>query len=167
MPSGLRPSADAQRETLFNWLQPEIPGAAVLDLFAGTGALGLEAASRGARFVLLVERNPVALRQLRDSVALLAADQVGVHPGDAQRLLEQGCQAAGGTPFDLVFLDPPFGAGRVGPALRALREGGWLAPRALVYVEQEAALPAPEGWEVLRERVSGQARGLLLRVPGG
>jgi 16S rRNA (guanine966-N2)-methyltransferase len=162
---GLRPSADAQRETLFNWLQPGLPGATVLDLFAGTGALGLEAASRGAASVLLLEKNPVAARQLEANCRLLGAGQVTVRQDDALRLLAQGRDAAGLVPFNVVFIDPPFGKGLVAPVLEQLLGGGWLAPDARVYVEQESALAAPPGWEVLRERTGGQARGFLLARP--
>ena len=160
---GLRPSADAQRETLFNWLQPLLHGAAVLDLFAGTGALGLEAASRGAASVLLVEKSPPAARQLEANRAALGAEQVTVRQGDALRLLAQGRHSSGLGPFTLVFVDPPFGKGLVTPVLQGLVAGGWLAPDARVYVEQESSLPAPAGWTVLRERTGGQARGLLLQ----
>jgi 16S rRNA (guanine966-N2)-methyltransferase len=160
---GLRPSADAQRETLFNWLQPRLNGATVLDLFAGTGALGLEAASRGAVSVLLVEKSPPAARQLEANLAALGAERVTVRQGDALRLLAQGRQAAGPGPFSLVFIDPPFGKGLVAPVLQALIAGDWLTPDARVYVEQESSLPAPDGWTVLRERTGGQAHGLLLQ----
>ncbi|TVP84459.1 MAG: 16S rRNA (guanine(966)-N(2))-methyltransferase RsmD [Thioalkalivibrio sp.] len=159
---GLRPSADAQRETLFNWLQPVLPRAAVLDVFAGTGALGFEAASRGAAAVLLVERDPLAARQLEANHAALGAEQVSVRRADALRLLGAGRRVSGQDPFTVVFVDPPFGKGLVAPVLQALLAGDWLAPGARVYVEQESGLPAPEGWTVLRERTGGQARGLLL-----
>lgn len=162
---GLRPSADAQRETVFNWLQPLLPGAAALDLFAGTGALGLEAASRGARSVLLVEKSPLAARQLDANREALGAVQVTVRQDDALRLLARGRAASGQPPFDIVFVDPPFGKGLVAPALEALRAGDWLAPGARVYVEQEDGLPVPAGWTLLRERAGGQARGLLLVRP--
>jgi 16S rRNA (guanine966-N2)-methyltransferase len=164
---GLRPSADAQRETLFNWLQHGLPGATVLDLFAGTGALGLEAASRGAHSVLLVEKSPVAARQLEANCRLLGAAQVTVRQDDALRLLAQGPEAAGLDPFDLVFVDPPFEKGLVAPVLEHLLGGAWLVLDARVYVEQESRLPVPAGWDVLRERTGGQARGLLLARPDG
>lgn len=159
---GLRPSADAQRETLFNWLQPVLPRAAVLDVFAGTGALGFEAASRGAAAVLLLERDPLAARQLEANRTALGAEQVSVRRVDALRLLGAGRRASGQDPFTVVFVDPPFGKGLVAPVLEALLAGDWLAPDARVYVEQERRLPAPAGWTVLRERTGGQARGLLL-----
>lgn len=162
---GLRPSADAQRETLFNWLQPLLPGACALDLFAGTGALGLEAASRGAASVLLVEKNPVAARQLDANCLKLGARQVAVRRDDALRLLTTGCREAGLGPFDIVFVDPPFGRGMTLPVLEKLLDGGWLAPGARVYLEQEHGLAAPLGWDVLRERTCGEARGLLLVPP--
>ena len=164
---GLRPSADAQRETLFNWLQPRLPGARVLDLFAGTGVLGLEAASRGAVSVVLVEKNPMAARQLEASCALLGAGQVTVVQDDALRFLAQGSGPAGCGPFDLVFLDPPFGQGLVLRALERLRAGGWVTGDARIYVEQETGLPAPAGWSIERERTGGQAHGLLLGPAGG
>ena len=159
---GLRPSADAQRETLFNWLQPRLPGARVLDLFSGTGALGLEAASRGAASVVLVEKNPRAARQLEASCALLGAGQVTVVQDDALRFLAHESGPAGCGPFDLVFLDPPFGQGLVVKALERLRAGGWVTGDARIYVEQETGLPAPAGWSIERERTGGQAHGLLL-----
>ena len=160
---GLRPSADAQRETVFNWLQPVLPGAVVADLFAGTGALGLEAASRGAASVLLLEKSPPAARQLEHNCAALNAGQVTVRRADALRWLGLGRAATGMQPFTVVFIDPPFGKGLVLPVLLALVAGDWLAPGARVYVEQESGLPAPAGWTVLRERTGGQARGLLLQ----
>ena len=144
---GLRPSSDRVRETLFNWLQPHLPGARCLDLFAGSGALGFEAASRGAGFVQLVERDPALAQALRDAAARLQADTVRVHCGDALARLRE----PPATPFDIVFVDPPFDAGLHVPALAAL--GPWLAPGARVYVESAAGRePAPPaGWTLLRE----------------
>ena len=160
---GLRPTADALRETVFNWLQPRLPGARVLDLYAGTGALGLEAASRGAAAVWLVERDARAAAQLEANCETLGATQVRVRRDDVGRFLAGPPPEA---PFDLVFLDPPFEKGRVAPALEALRAGGWLRPDARIYVELEttAALDFLDagGWRIERERRSGQARGLLL-----
>lgn len=160
---GLRPTADAQRETLFNWLQPRLPGARVLDLYAGTGALGFEAASRGAREVWLVERDARAASQLEANRERLGATQVHIRRDDVTRLLGQPPE---GGPFDVVFLDPPFGQGRVAPTLAALAAQGWLAPDARVYTELESEIDpgfvVDAGWEVERERVGGQARGLLL-----
>ncbi len=161
---GLRPTADALRETLFNWLQPQLPGARVLDLFAGTGALGLEAASRGADTVLLVERDARAAAQLQANCESLGAGQVTVRRDDARRML--GESPPDGLAFDLVLVDPPFGKGHVPPVLEALLARGWLHADSQVYVEIEAeadlAFIAAGGWQVERERQGGQARALLL-----
>jgi len=144
---GLRPSSDRVRETLFNWLQPWLPGARCLDLFAGTGALGFEAASRGAAFVQMIERDARLAQALRANAQRLGAGQVRVHEGDALARLREPPQ----TPFDLVFVDPPFAAGLHAAALQLLPP--WLAPEARVYVESPLADPAaaPAGWALLRE----------------
>jgi 16S rRNA (guanine966-N2)-methyltransferase len=161
---GLRPSADRVRETLFNWLQPVLPGARVVDLFAGTGALGLEAASRGAARVDLVESAAPALEALRQSAARLGRDGSGgelrVHAGDALGFL-----AANPGPWDLAFVDPPFAAGLWPATLAALAPR--LSPGARVYVESPpgAALGLPEGWHLLRELATREARAALYRVP--
>jgi 16S rRNA (guanine966-N2)-methyltransferase len=148
---GLRPTSDRVRETLFNWLQPVIPGARVLDLFAGTGALGLEAASRGAATVVLVERDTGLAASLRATAARLSG------PGDPNRV-EVACAdalfwlgRAPDTRFDLVFVDPPFAAGLWLPALAAL--GPWLADDAWVYVESPRDGPPAigPGWLPHRE----------------
>ena len=141
---GLRPTSDRVRETLFNWLQPVLPGARVLDLFAGTGALGFEAASRGAAEVVLVERDPVLAADLRAQALRLHADAVRVVQADALAWLRT--PPADAAPFDIVFLDPPFEAGLWEPAAALLP--AVLAPAAWVYVEAPAGrLPAlPAGW---------------------
>lgn len=151
---GLRPSPDRVRETLFNWLQPVIPGARCLDLFAGSGALGLEALSRGAAEATLVDAHPKAVAALREHIELLEANGTAVRD-DVLRFLEGPPPA---TAFDVVFLDPPFRQGLLEPALGRLA-AGWLAPGARVYVEAEAELqelPLPAGWEVLRSKSGGQ-----------
>jgi 16S rRNA (guanine966-N2)-methyltransferase len=179
---GLRPTGDRVRETLFNWLQPLLPGAACLDLFAGSGALGLEAASRGAGRVLMLEKSAQVARQLEESVALLGLEQVRVEQADAlARLQEPGqafdivfldppfsegllplaCQRlqGGGDPFDILFLDPPFAEGLLPQACQLLQENGWLKPDARVYIEQDAAQMAPElppEWRLLKEKKAGQ-----------
>lgn len=128
---GLRPTPDRVRETVFNWLMPVIEGARCLDLFAGSGAFGLEAASRGAAAVWLVERDPAALSVLRDNVDRLAAAQVRVIADDALALLRRPAQGQ----FDIVFVDPPYALGLVGPMVGQLVGGSWLAPGAIVYTE--------------------------------
>ncbi len=161
---GLRPTADALRETVFNWLQPRLPGARVLDLFAGTGALGLEAASRGADAVLLVERDARAAAQLQANCETLGAGQVSVRRDDARRLLAG--PPPEGLAYDLVLVDPPFGQGHVPLVLEALLAQGWLHADSRVYVEIESEADldflAAGGWQVERERQGGQARALLL-----
>lgn len=159
---GLRPTADRVRETLFNWLAPVIEGARCLDLFAGSGALGLEAASRGASWVVLIEQAEALARQLRSNVEVLGAgDRVRVVRTDALSWLAQTGSGAAGGPFDLVFLDPPFAAGLLAPACDLLERTGWLAPGARVYLETGARSslpPLPDGWVLTRERTAGQVR---------
>ena len=166
----VRPTPDRVRETLFNWLAPELPGRRCLDLFAGTGALGLEALSRDAGFTLLVERHGAAAAALRRTLRELGLgpERARALQADALALLRRGPETWGG-PFAVVFLDPPFAAGLHGPCLHLLRERGWLAPGALVYVEAPARepLPGPEGWSAHREGRSGEVRFALLRPPPG
>lgn len=158
---GLRPTPDRVRETLFNWLAPVIEGSRCLDLFAGTGALGLEAASRGAAHVSLVERDPRALAVLRANVGLLAAgDTVQVVAADALPWLRSPPSA----PFDLVFLDPPYDAGLLAPALAALLAGGWLAPTAWLYLEWPRGAAAPLAATPWRSLTAGQVQCALYRA---
>ncbi|GAA5232915.1 16S rRNA (guanine(966)-N(2))-methyltransferase RsmD [Verticiella sediminum] len=158
---GLRPTPDRVRETLYNWLSHlwdgEFTGRRVLDLFAGTGALGFEAASRGAAAVTLVEAGgqlAAALRATRDK---LHAHQVDVVVGDAMGFLARHSGAA----FDLVLLDPPFGEdwlGRLWPAVERV-----VAPGGLLYVESEAAIAPPPGHVLLREGRAGAVHYRLLQ----
>jgi 16S rRNA (guanine966-N2)-methyltransferase len=154
---GLRPTADRVRETLFNWLAPHLPGARVLDLFAGSGALGLEALSRGAGFVLLVEQARPVAERLRENLAVLGAEgRAEVRQADARCLLATPPE----VPFDIVFLDPPFAAGLLAKVIPLLMANGWLAADAWVYLEQDASQPWPElpsGWQLHREGKGGQA----------
>ncbi|MDH5824311.1 16S rRNA (guanine(966)-N(2))-methyltransferase RsmD [Luteimonas sp. RD2P54] len=157
---GLRPTSDRARETLFNWLQPMLPGARVLDLFAGTGALGLEALSRGAREALLVERDPRLAQALEETVARLhAGDQARVVRADALALLRAPLHGR----FDLALLDPPFAAQLWRPALDALAP--WLADGAWLYLESPgpAGVAAGEGWVPHREGRSRDAHHALYR----
>lgn len=153
---GLRPTTDRIRETVFNWLQADVPGARCLDLFAGTGALGLEALSRGAAEVVFVEKNQRVAAALRDSLSRLEASQGQVILGDALGYL--GNREA--LPFDVVFLDPPFRSELLPECLRLLPERGWLAENAVIYIEAEAELDlaglVPEGWALVRSKMAGQ-----------
>jgi 16S rRNA (guanine966-N2)-methyltransferase len=154
---GLRPTADRLRETLFNWLQGEVEGRRALDLFAGTGALGLEAVSRGAADVVLVERDPALVRSLEESLRRLKVGNARVEQADALAWLARGPEPR----FDLVFLDPPFDAGLWQRAAQALAP--WLAPRAWIYVElaRAAEFQPPDGWRLHRESGSRDVRGVL------
>jgi 16S rRNA (guanine966-N2)-methyltransferase len=155
--TGLRPTADRLRETLFNWLQPEVAGARCLDLFAGSGALGLEALSRGAAFVQFVDRSVVVTRRLRENLRLLGLEaEAVVTKGDAVRMLG----APPEEPFDLVFLDPPYAMENLSHLCHLLAANGWLSDRAWLYLEQERHRPwfeLPTGWSVHREARAGQA----------
>lgn len=157
---GLRPTPERVRETLFNWLVPAIHGARCLDLCAGTGALGIEALSRGAAGVQFVERDARAAQALRANLVRLKADAGQVAVLDAGLFLQGMAQ-----PYDLVFLDPPF-ALDLWPALaRQLEQGGWLAAQGWVYVESPRGLvPAlPPNWQLHREGQAGEVRFALYR----
>ena len=159
--SHLRPTPDRVRETLFNWLGQRLDGLACLDLFAGSGALGFEALSRGASRVVMVERDRAIAAALRESAKLLEAEpQVLVR--DAMEYLAQP-----GERFDVAFVDPPYASGLAERAIAAI--GPRLNPGARVYVESDKALAAPEGWRALREDRAGAVRYALYeacpRVP--
>jgi len=143
---GVRPSADRVRETLFNWLQPRLRDARCLDLFAGTGVLGFEALSRGAREVLLIDSDPAVIASLQDSRARLAAERAEILRYDASAWLA----AAPVSPYDIVFVDPPFTAG-VADKVLALLARGWVAVDCVVYVEAPEAPTLPAGWTILRQ----------------
>lgn len=160
---GLRPSSDRVRETLFNWLQMRLPDARVLDLFAGSGALGLEALSRGAREALLVEREPKAAEQLRGTIERLRADgEAHVLRADALSLLRTPIYGR----FDIVFIDPPFDSGLWRQALPLL--GPWLADDALLYLETPLATTRSidAAWVVHREDRTREVRYALYRRGG-
>jgi len=161
---GLRPTPDRVRETLFNWLGQDLSGLACLDLFAGSGALGFEAASRGAALVVMVERDRAALAELERNRATLGAERVEIVAGDAQGYL------AGREPsFDVVFLDPPFRQNAVPDVLAKLPPR--LRPGARVYVEAGVPVEALAPWAELRRARAGQVSYQLLRWechdPGG
>lgn len=153
---GLRPTTDRVRETVFNWLVPHCPGAQVLDLFAGSGALGFEAMSRGAQSLTLIDRDRTVVRTLEEVVALLQAERVEVFAAEARQWLRT--QPA--RPFDIVFVDPPFGDADIAHLCTLLLERGWLAPSALLYVEQPAERTTewPPLLEVVKEQTAGQVR---------
>jgi len=160
---GLRPTSDRMRETLFNWLAPMIHGASCLDLFAGSGALGFEAASRGAARVVLVERSPTVARALLGHQQRLSAANVEVVQRDAVRYL-----AGSAEPFDIVFLDPPFSdAGLLQQSIKGLDTSRWLKPGAYIYLESPANAPlpsVPESWLAVKQKNAGQVSYQLYRA---
>jgi len=161
--AALRPSPDRVRETLFNWLQPLIADARCLDLFAGSGALGIEALSRGASHVAFVESEPRVARHLEETLRRLGASQAEIHRVDALKYLDGAPQ-----PFDIVFLDPPYASGLLQEICHKLAAGGWLAPQACIYLESAADQPLPvlpAGWSVHRAKRAGQVGYHLLRSP--
>jgi len=158
---GLRPSGDRSRETLFNWLQPWVVGADCADLFAGTGALGFEAASRGAASVLMVEKHPRAFAVLTESVEQLQAEQVSLHAGGAMSFIE----SLAADSLDLVFVDPPFDSNLGGLVLERLADQGCVRSGGFVYVESPASaqIVPPEGWSTWRDQEMGEVRMQLFR----
>ncbi len=164
---GLRPTPDRVRETLFNWLQHAIVGARCLDLFAGSGALGLEALSRGARTLVFVEQAQRAARGLQTELTRLGGKAQG-------RIVEMGAtrflKAPGdtfGAPFDVVFVDPPFGQDALTEYLPLLDAGSWLKIGSLVYLESEKAAGVPRlpsQWELLKSKSAGEVGYHLARV---
>jgi 16S rRNA (guanine966-N2)-methyltransferase len=161
---GLRPTPDRVRETLFNWLMPVIDGARCLDLFAGTGALGLEALSRGAAWTDFVETDPRLAQALRENLLRLKQTQAAVRVGNALMLLDTPPAAA----YDVVFIDPPFPASLWESAANALESHGWLRAGAFVYLEMPAqAQPVlPPNWQLHRESAAGAVRYALYRRQG-
>jgi 16S rRNA (guanine966-N2)-methyltransferase len=160
---GLRPTPDRVRETVFNWLQGETAGRRGLDLFAGSGALGLEALSRGASEVVFVESDAQAARAVAEMLQTLGCDRGRVVRTDAFAFL-----AGPPEPFDLAFLDPPYAERVLPQACGALEAGGWLKSGALVYLEDraEAGEPAlPMGWELLKSKRAGDVGYHLARRP--
>ncbi len=160
---GLRPSGDRCRETLFNWLQPWISGSECADLFAGTGALGFEAASRGAASVLMIEKHPRAQQLLRESIEQLQATQVRLHAGGAMSLIDDFKPDS----FDLVFVDPPFDSNLGALVLERLDRNASVRQGGFVYMESPASaagvIQAPQGWSLWRDKQLGEVRMQLFR----
>jgi len=161
---GLRPTPDRIRETLFNWLREAVPGASCLDLFAGTGALGFEALSRGADFVLFVESQKKAAAMLTGMVQKLEA-KCEVVCKDAITWLKENEKKI--APFDLIFLDPPFDSGLLNESIALLAASAMIKPGTLVYIEspvlvKEDALP--DGWQLLKQKKAGEVAYQLIRI---
>lgn len=159
--AGLRPTTDRVRETLFNWLAPDIQGARCLDCFAGSGALGLEALSRHAASATLLELERPVAQQLEKNLATLGAKTGRVINVNTLQFLAQG-----GEPHDLIFIDPPFRKGLLEQTIAQLETQGWLAESALIYVESEVEHglpPVPVSWQLWREKIAGQVAYRLYR----
>ena len=156
----LRPSPDRVRETVFNWLSPAIIQANCLDLFAGTGVLGLEALSRGAASVTFVEKDFATLQQIKKCAHDLKTTDASFHQYDALKWIAQPASQS----FNIVFLDPPFRQQLLNPALDNLIKNNWLAEDALIYIEmeRELELTPPKSWEWIRQKQTTQIKyGLL------
>mgnify|MGYP003572201162 FL=1 len=150
----LRPTPDRVRETVFNWLQAEVPGSCCLDMFAGSGALGFEAASRGAVEVVMIEQNRDAASALTRNIELLDAGNIQLVIADAIEWLKNNQRA-----FDIVFLDPPYKADLLGKCCEALESGQSLAENAKIYLEHalgDDKIVIPESWECLKNKSAGQ-----------
>lgn len=157
---GLRPTSERVRETLFNWLTPAINGARCLDLCAGTGALGIEALSRGAASAVFVENSAPAVKKLRANIASLNSDAAEVIHADARTYLGRAHEKV----FDVVFLDPPFAAEMLDELCRLLGEKDWLSADARIYLELDKdhrEPDLPEGWRVIRNKTAGKVRYML------
>lgn len=153
--TGLRPTTDRVKETLFNWLMQDVAGRAVLDCFSGSGSLAFEALSRHARSALMLELDGTAAKRLQQNLASLQCTQGVVQQVDCLQFLAKPAQQQ----FDLVFLDPPFRQQLLLPVCERLEQQGWLAADALIYTESEKELPVtslPSTWELIKEKTAGQ-----------
>ncbi|MBD1559363.1 16S rRNA (guanine(966)-N(2))-methyltransferase RsmD [Vibrio sp. S9_S30] len=151
---GLRPTTDRVKETLFNWLAQDIPRSKILDLFAGSGSLGFESASRQAQHVTLLEMNAQAYKQLQSNIQTLNANNIDAIHTDTLTFLKQA-----GTPHDVVFIDPPFRKGLLDDVIHLLEQNGWLSANAMIYIESEKELvidAVPAHWQLHREKTAGQ-----------
>lgn len=161
---GLRPTPDRVRETLFNWLGQSLFAQRGLDLFAGTGALGIEALSRGANELVFVEQDRAAANQISANLATLGAEHGQVLTADVSSYLAQA-----GSAFDLVFLDPPFHLGLAAPCCEMLETHGWLSADAMIYLECETSLTpdTPSTWSLFRETRAGDTTAKLYQRHSG
>jgi 16S rRNA (guanine966-N2)-methyltransferase len=161
--TGLRPTPERVRETVFNWLAPRIQTARCLDLFAGTGALGFEALSRGAPRVEFVEVSAKAAATIRQNISLLEALDARLTEGDAMGILRSGIE----EPYDVIFLDPPFADDNLAELCRLLHDNGFVTAGSYVYLEQpqDRSIPVlPAGFNVRREKTAGNVRYALLEI---
>lgn len=157
---GLRPTPDRVRQTLFNWLGQELDGLACLDLFSGTGVMGFEALSRGARDVVMVEKTPHAYKALLENKQLLQADIAKIFNMDALQFLAKNQQV-----FDVIFLDPPYNQGWLPKLLPQMQKH--LSADGMLYVEAEFSMQDGEGWRVLKHGKAGNVFFHLLKSADG
>ena len=159
---GVRPTTDATRETVFNWLSPIINETNCLDLFAGSGALGFEALSRGAKHVVMVDASTQIIATLKKNAQLLLAENIDFFCAK----IPQGFNKIPKQSFDIVFIDPPFHHDLIKPTCEKLINSDLLAPSAIIYIEAEKELDIktviPEPWQILRQKISGQVGSYLL-----
>lgn len=151
---GVRPTPDRVRETLFNWLQPVIAGARCLDLFAGSGALGFESLSRGAESVVMVDQAAEVVDLLRQELAVLGAKNAEIYRAMVPHQLKKPLK-----PFDIVFIDPPFGENLLAPCCAYLEEKSFLADNAYIYLEAKETITPdllPPNWELLKSKKAGR-----------
>lgn len=161
---GLRPTPDRVRETLFNWLNPIIYNARCLDLFAGSGALSLEALSRGAGHSTIIDREHKAVMQLKQHLQKLECGSAELIQTDALQWLEE-FNPDGTAPYDIIFLDPPFNQQLLQPCCDHIEKKGLMHPDGFIYIEMEVSgEPAiPESWHIHRQTAAGQVAGYLYR----
>lgn len=162
---GLRPTLDRYRETLFNWLMFDIEGARCLDLFAGSGALGLEALSRGAKHVDFIELNAATAANIRNHLHTLQCLQAQVHQNNAELWLKAQSEP---SPYDIIFLDPPFHKDLLQPCLYLLEYRGFITPHTLIYLEAESDFNSahlPTHWVKRKHKTSKGKIFLLLECP--
>ncbi len=160
---GVRPTPSRIRETLFNWLQFKVPGSRCLDLFSGSGVLGLEALSRGARQVTFVDHTPALAHRLRDNLSILRSDQGQVECSDVEGFLRQPSAAT----YDILFMDAPFRQGWLERLVPLVEQNGWVGDGSRVYLEYESDRPRPSvpaRWHLHREKQAGQVTYALYHI---
>lgn len=158
----LRPTPNRVRETLFNWLMPVIQGSRCLDSFAGSGALGFEALSRGAKSVVMIDQSAKITEILKENAAILKTENLEIYTGQFAMIMENNKF----SPFDIVFLDPPFKQDLIKENAEILEQKNLLAENAYIYIEAEPELkplPIPSNWEIVREKKAGKVKYYLVK----
>lgn len=158
---GLRPTPDRVRETLFNWLAPMITTAHCLDLFSGSGALGFEALSRGARHVTFIDREALVVSTIKQQLDLFALTHASVYQANIPQQIPSPTE-----PYNLIFMDPPFEQNLIAITSDWLEQQNWLANELWIYVEAEAELsplPVPSSWQLIRHKTAGKVAYYLFK----